>query len=392
MRTYGRLLRQPSTTVSLIAALIGAVPIGMWPLAIVLGALDAGGSAADAGLLAAVFGAGNAVGVVTQGALLARVRASALLPAFAVLGVVAALLLHGGPGTTGASLAGSALAGLAIPAITPAVRGRFATSVPGPDRPGAYALVNVLFQAGIAVGPIVAAALASTGLVGWAPTIAAALGLGAALLLAAAHRGRPAPAPAALVLDVRRAAAGRGVVVLLAIAASAGYGIGTLQVLVPVRSGAAASGAAFALLALAEVAGAVLVGGRVGPRHATRMLLLGTGVMAAVYLVLGAGAAAVAAAVVLGLATAVQSLGSALLLDRFVPPSRVPAVFAVQVAVLIVGGAVGSLVAGVAPGAAFPIAGGLLLVAALVAAGTIRRAAPRRRTSAGSDVLPVHAR
>jgi membrane protein implicated in regulation of membrane protease activity len=39
---------------------------------------------------------------------------------------------------------------------------------------------------------------------------------------------------------------------------------------------------------------------------------------------------------------------------------------------------VGSLVAGVLPGAAFPIAGGLLLVAAVVAATVARRAAPRR--------------
>ena len=392
MRTYGRLLRQPSTAVSLIAALIGAVPIGMWPLAIVLGALDAGGSAADAGVLAAVFGAGNAVGVVTQGALLARVRASVLLPAFAALGVVAAVLLHGGSGVSGAAVAGSALAGVAIPAITPAVRGRFATSVPGPDRPGAYALVNVLFQAGIAVGPLVAAALASTGLVGWAPSLAAALGVGAALLLAAAHRGRPAPVQAGIVLDAGRAPAGRGVVVLLGVAAAAGYGIGTLQVLVPVRSGAAASGAAFALLALAEVAGAVLVGGRAGPRSAERMLVVGAGTMAAVYLLLGAGAGAVAAAVVLGLATAVQSLGSALLLDRFVPPGRVPAVFAVQVAVLIVGGAVGALVAGVAPSAAFPVASGVLLVATVVAAVLTRRADPRRRSGLRTEARPVHAR
>ena len=80
MRTYGRLLRHPPTALSLGAALIGAVPIGMWPLAIVLGVLDGGGTAADAGLLAAVFGVGNAAGVVMQGALLARVRASLLLP------------------------------------------------------------------------------------------------------------------------------------------------------------------------------------------------------------------------------------------------------------------------------------------------------------------------
>jgi hypothetical protein len=360
VRTYGRLLRHPSTSLSLLAALVGAIPIGMWPLAIVLGELDRGGSPADAGLVAAVFGVGNAIGVVTQGALLTRVRATLLLPAFAALGVVAAVLLQGD-----ATLAGAALAGIAIPAVTPAVRGRFATSLQRSDRPGAYALVNVLFQAGIAIGPLVAAWLAATGLVRWAPPIAAVGGLVAAGLLVVAHRGstrtpleRPATAPGV-------GAAWTGVLALLGVAAAAGFGIGTLQVLVPVRSGAATSGAAFAVLALAEVAGAVLVGGRVGSRHAFRLIVGGTVGMGAVYLVLGAGVPAVPAAVVLGLATAVQSLGSALALDRFVPPSRVPAVFSLQIAILIVGAAAGSLVAGTAPDAVLALAASALGLAAI---------------------------
>lgn len=363
MRTYGRLLRHPPTSISLLAAFVGAIPIGMWPLAVVLGALDRGGTAADAGLVAAVFGIGNALGVVTQGALLARVRATRLLPAFAALGIVAALLLE-----SDGRLAGAALAGIAIPAITPAVRGRFAWTLPGSDRPGAYALVNLLFQAGIALGPLVAAGLAATGLVRWAPPIAAVGGLIAAGLVVVAERGRqraviePSPTTREHVRVVRS-----GVLVLLAVAATAGFGIGTLQVLVPVRSGAATSGAAFAALALAEVGGAVLIGGRVGSRHALRLLVGGAAAMAIVYLLLGAGLSAVPAAVVLGVVTAVQSLGGALGLDRFVPAGRVSAVYSLQIAVLIIGAAVGSLVAGVAPDTAFVLAS-LLLGAAAVAA------------------------
>ena len=369
MRTYGRLLRHPSTALSLAAALIGAVPIGMWPLAIVLGVLDGGGTAADAGVLAAVFGVGNAIGVVTQGSLLARVRASLLLPAFSLLGLVAAVLLLGD-----LRIAGAALAGIAIPAITPAVRGRFASSLPGRDRPGAYALVNVLFQAGIAIGPLVAAALATAGLVRFAPAIAASGGVVAAVLLAVAHRGRTLPAPR--ITASAGAAPGRGVLALLGVATAAGFGIGTLQVLVPLRSGAATSGAAFAVLALAEVAAAVLIGGRVGPRHAFRLILVGTAAMVTVYALLASGVPAVPAAVALGGATAVQSLGSAVGLDRFVPPARIPAVYALQVAVLIVGAAGGSLVAGVVPGAAFPIAAGLLALSGTLVALSRRRFAP----------------
>jgi hypothetical protein len=366
VRTYGRLLRHPSTALSLVAALIGAVPIGMWPLAIVLGVLDGGGTAADAGLLAAVFGVGNATGVVTQGALLARIRASLLLPVFSVLGLVAAVLLLGD-----LRLAGAALAGIAIPAVTPAVRGRFASSLPGRDRPGAYALVNVLFQSGIAIGPLAAAALATAGLVRFAPSIAATGGVMAAVLLAVAHRGRAVAAPRIAVAV--GSAPGRGVLVLLGVAGSAGFGIGTLQVLVPLRSGAATSGAAFALLALAEVAVGVLLGGRVGPRHAFRLIVAGTAAMAAVYAVLVLGGPAVLAAVALGGATAVQSLGSAVGLDRFVPPARIPAIYAVQVAVLIVGAAAGSLVAGALPGGAFAIAALLLALSGTLVALSMRR-------------------
>ena len=287
MRTYGRLLRHPSTALSLVAALIGAIPIGMWPLAIVLGVLDGGGTAADAGVLAAVFGVGNAVGVVTQGALLARVRASLLLPLFSVLGLVAAVLLLGDlrPGGCGACRhrdprrhargAGTVreLAAGRRPARRVRARER---AVPGGHRDRSARRRR-----------------------------ARDLGAGAARRRSRrARRRRPpccsprAPRAAGTPRGCGRAGVGAPVVggrlVLLGIAAAAGFGIGTLQVLVPLRSGAAASGAAFALLALAEVAGAVLVGGRVGPRHAFRHARRRhRGRWRSVYLLLGAGVGAV---------------------------------------------------------------------------------------------------
>jgi hypothetical protein len=162
--------------------------------------------------------------------------------------------------------------------------------------------------------------------------------------------------------------------VLLGVAGAGGIGIGVLQVLVPVRAGATVSGATFAVLALAEVVGAVLVGGRVRARHAAALLGLGSAVMAVVYLAVGGGVAVVPAAIVLGFATAVQSLGSAITLDRFVPASRVPAVFAVQIAVLLVGTAIGSLLAGLLPNGA-PVVVALLLAGG--AAATLLLRTPR---------------
>lgn len=382
MRTYGRLLRGPSTALSLLAALLSAVPIGMWPLTVVLLALARGEGAGEAGLLAAVFGIGNATGVVAQGALLLRMRAALLLPVFALLGAPAALLL-GLPGP--ASVAGALLAGLAIPAVTPAVRGRFATVLPGDDRPSAYALVNVLFQVGIATGPVVAAALATPAASRWAPPLAAGCGLLSAALLAVAHRGAARPrrsaSPGAWSVPSRRSLA--GVTVLIACAAAAGFGIGVLQVVVPVLAGAGVSGAAFAALALAEVAGAIALGTRARLRHAMPMLVAGGLAMAAVYLAIATGTAPIVLlAVLLGAATATQSLGSALTLDRFVTPRRLPAVFSAQIAALVLASSAGAFTAGregtaaavVAVGA---LAGGAVLAAAVLATSPGRAAAAR---------------
>jgi hypothetical protein len=388
MRSYGRLLRRRSTTLSLLASLLSAIPVGMWPLAIVLGALANGGGAASAGVLAAVFGAGNALGIVTQGALLLRLRPTPLLLGSALLAVPAALLLQTATGPL--AIAGALLAGASIPAVTPAVRGWFAGSLGQEDRPGAYALVNVLFQAGVAIGPIAAAALAATGAVAVAPPLAAAFGIGAVVLLTTARVGRAADARRPVGPAPRIEGSLRGVVALLGVAGATGIGIGALQVLVPVRAGAAVSGAAFAVLALAEVAGAVLVGGRAKPRHASVLLGVGAGAMALVYLSLGAGLAAVPAAIGIGLGTAVQSLGSALTLDRFVVPARVPAVFAVQIAVLLVGTSAGALLAGALPGAAFVVVAALLAVSASVALLLLRIG--RARSLPGGAGLPTAAR
>ncbi|WP_375387692.1 MFS transporter [uncultured Amnibacterium sp.] len=386
MRSYGRLLRRRSTSVSLIASLLSAIPVGMWPLAIVLGALAHGGGAAAAGVLAAVFGAGNALGILTQGALLLRLRPTPLLLVSALLALPAALLLQAGTGPL--AVGGALLAGASIPAITPAVRGWFAGSLGQDERPGAYALVNVLFQAGVALGPIAAAALAAAGAIAAAPPLAAGCGLAAVALLASARVGRPARTARSAAAG-RRAGSARGVAALLGVAAAGGIGIGTLQVLVPVRSGAGVSGAAFAALALAEVAAAVVLGGRVRARHASLLLGLGAAGMAAVYLVLGAGLAAVPAAIGIGLATAAQSLGSALTLDRFIAPARVPAVFGVQIAVLLVGTSAGALLAGALPGAAFAIVAGLLAISSALALLLLRDGTARLSRPGG---LPSAAR
>ena len=54
-------------------------------------------------------------------------------------------------------------------------------------------------------------------------------------------------------------------------------------------------------------------------------------------------------------------------------PSRIPATSALQVAVLIVGAAGGSLVAGVMPGSAYVVAAVLLALSGTLALASIRR-------------------
>ena len=285
MRTYGRLLRHPPTALSLLAALVGAVPIGMWPLAIVLGVLDGGGSAADAGLQAAVFGIGNAIGVVSQGALLARVRASRA------------------PARVRRCSASSPPS--CWRAAWPRRRGPRRSRDPGGDAGGARPVRELAARARPA-GRVRARERAVPGRDRDRPAHrrgargrrARAVGAAPRRRRRPARRGaprrrasRPAPGRRAAPADgggPRRGVDGRP-------RAARRRDRGRVRDRACCRCSSRSArvrrprAPRSPCCALAEVAGAVLVGGRVGPRHAFRLLVGGAAAMALVYVLLGAG-------------------------------------------------------------------------------------------------------
>lgn len=393
MHAYVLLLRRPSISVRLVVVLLSAVPIGMLPLAVVLDCLARGGSPAAAGTLSGALALGNAAGILAQGALLGRIRPSVLLPASAIVCVLATLavaLTPSGSGVTGVAVAGAALAGAAIPAVSPAVRGWMVIALPdGGQRVSGYALLNVLFQTGVAIGPLAVSALALLGLTRIAAPAAAAVALVAAVGLAVADRGAPVVARAVRAARPRsRAAFG----LVLLVAGAGGFGVGVLQVALPAASVGLplVSGLAFTALAVGEVLGALVVGSRARHGRPERSLLVSLLGMAALYAVASlAGAPSAAIAVVIGLlgiATAAQTLANARLLDRAVRPAAVTAAFAAQIATLLVGMSLGAVVAGAVGSMSALLVPAALLTLVAIAVTVVHTAL---RSRLGRPVIPA---
>jgi MFS family permease len=185
----------------LFATFLGALPIGMLSLSVLLLVQIETGSPAFAGAVAAAVALGNAVGLTVQGALLDRWGQTPVLIGTAPVGPAALLAVvlatvHHAPLIVVA--AGAALAGGSIPATTSSVRllwPRLVTDVL--LRPTAYALLATQFQIALIVGPVlmswlvfargpVAAVLGSAALSGAGGLLSATAGPSLALLVAAA--------------------------------------------------------------------------------------------------------------------------------------------------------------------------------------------------------------
>ena len=70
--SYARLVRIPGVVPVLLSVFVGALPIGILTLALLLFAEQRTGSIGVAGVVVAAFGIGNAVGLLVQGRLLDR--------------------------------------------------------------------------------------------------------------------------------------------------------------------------------------------------------------------------------------------------------------------------------------------------------------------------------
>ena len=385
--TYRSLLRVRGVRTALGLVFLGALPIGMSGLAILLLVRDRSGSLAAAGAVSAAFGLGNAAGLTVQGWLIDRLgrrrviaSAGAVCASFLVAAVVTTP--PGYPLWT--SAVGFAVAGVALPAITAAVRAHLPDLVDdGGLRAAAYALLAVLFQTAVVLGPLVVALAVHAAGPGWAVFVAAALTAGAAAWFARLPEGRvrrpdgrAAGGPAA---DGRA----RGLRVLLVVAGASGFahGLTAVGVAAAVTGTPALAGIAFAAAAAGDLCGGFLYGGRRWAASAPSQLVSAQGLAALACAVAGLASASpvwlVPALFLHGLVGAPAAIIVSTVLDDVMPPGAVARGYTRLVGVGLVAGAAGSWFGGLAStrvtAAGLFLAGAAAVAVAAVAALVSRR-------------------
>ncbi|MFC7619786.1 hypothetical protein [Microlunatus sp. GCM10028923] len=389
LQPYRKLWSTPAVVPALSAVFLSALPIGMASLAIILSVQQWTGSLQWAGTLAGVFGAGNALGLLIQGRLLGGRNPAKLIMIMSLLSAAgfASLIMIGyadGPPVIMIGVVG--LAGLSVPAITTAVRAWLPTVVLDPaGRTAGYALLTVLFQGAVLIGPLlvslaVAIALPAAGL-----GLIAVLMLGSAVLYRSAVRSRGGttrPAAARSGSGSRWWRGGLGW--LLGINACVGLAAGVTAVAIPGVTSAAGlaflAGAIASAGALGDVAGALGYGARGWPGRPMTRLAVVTGVAAAMaalawavagvpWLLLFTGFCGGLLAAPLGVLLSGQ-------LDRVVPAPDLARGYSSLVCAGLLAGAAGSGLAA----AALPYLGerGLLLLPPVALLGAVGVAVPAR--------------
>lgn len=389
LEPYRTLWSTPAVPTALTAVFVSALPIGMAGLAIILSVQQWTGSLQLAGLLAGVFSAGNAVGLLIQGRVLGSWNPALVIM---VTGLVSAagfalLIMTGYAGATPMIMVVLVtICGVTIPAITTAVRAWLPLVVrDDAGRTAGYALLAVLFQGAILVGPLLVSLAVAIALP------AASLGLIAVLLVGSAGLFRYA-------VRTRRAGERPGPVEpgwwrhglgwLLAVNGGAGLALGITTVAVPgvmttagvvVLAGAVASAAA-----LGDVAGALGYGSRTwsGSRW-TRVAVVAAGaalVAVGAFLVAGVPWLLVLTGFAGGLLGAPLSVLMSGLLDRAVPTPALARGYSMMVCAGLLTGAVGNGLAA----ALVPVLGerGLLLLPPIALSASALVAVVARRSAA----------
>jgi MFS family permease len=385
---YRRLLADRPFAAGVGSVALSAVALGMIPLSLIL---SSGESLAAGAFAAGVFGLANAVGVPIQGALMARIAARWVVGTSAGVSCVFMLVVAAAPGSAAQPvlLAG---AGVSFPALAAALRASIPRSFSGPEeRSGAYALLSVAFQAGLAVGPVAAGLLATSATRRLSFVIVAAVIAAAGFLLAfSTDRSRPLPRsrsrsslPLAGVATFGR---------ILAIGGLVSMATGSLTVIVPAVADAVGkqglSGLALAALALGEAVGALVFGARpvLGSRRAqliAALALTGIGYAALALVTDQLALVAVLVFVAGALSSPVTILLSAAL-DDVIPQRMIASAYGLIVVAAVGGAALGTSWAGLIVGSSAGAAGAAV-VATIGVAVAAALAVPRFKSRTKSQ-------
>lgn len=355
---FVRVVRTPGVALPVVASFLGALPIGMLGIGVLLLVHSTTGSFAVAGLVAGAFSIGNAVGLVMQGHFIDRygptrvLVVSGLLCPAALLGFIACTARHA-PLLLIATLAVSAGAGL--PATTSSLRVLLPQLIADPAlRDTAYAVLATQFQIAMVVGPLLVSALVLAGGPALAVLAAAGFACGGGLLFAAAPASRHSRLAPDVPAVVRRGWLSAGLVTLLGAGLGGGAASGLMTVSVPaIAAGhgmAALVGLLFAALSAGELLGGLVYGGRAWRLQVPRRLVVGQTAAALGVVVLAVStqtpAGMLAAMFAVGACVAPTFIASSTLLDDIAAPASLARAYTAMIAVGLIGVAAGSALGG----------------------------------------------
>ena len=382
------LLRRPQVGRLLVSALVGRLPNGMVPLALVLFTRDSGSGYGRAGLLTAAYSLGCCLGGPALSRAMDLRGQRVPLVVGAVVSSLALALLPVTPTTLG--LAVALVAGLATPPLEPALRTLWPSVLHPRQVPAAFALDAAAQELVFVLGPLVVLLAQLVG-AGGGLVAAAVVGLAGTAWFTSTRASRSWTPPVHEDRHWLGPLRSRRLVVLYAAVLLVGLTIGVPAVaLVAWAEQAGDRGLApwlVAANALGALAGGVGYSPRAPHRDARRDLLLGVGVLVLTYAALALVPRSLPLMAVLTVASGV-GLPVVLtcvfqLVDRLAPRGTTTEAFAWLISAFLVGSSVGAAAAGSLSDAG-RIAGALLVpagssaLAGVVAAGVVRGvAAPR---------------
>jgi len=377
------LLRTPAVARLLSSSLLGRLPTGMVPLALVLVTRQSGFDFATAGLLTASYAAGSAVGGPMLSRVIDRSRQSRVLVLSAITSSAALALLP----LLGSvpALAAAALAGLSAPPLEPCLRSLWPVVLPPTDAPQALAVDAAAQQLVFVTGPLVVLAAvllfdASGGL-----AAAAVVGLAGTLWFASTPASRTWRASE--VADrhwagpLRSSRMRRLYLVVALVGTTVGVFAVSAVAYAEMKGNASFGAWVVAANALGALLGELVYSERAGVVDARRALPALVGALALAYLPLAAlppEALMLAAAVLSGAFLPPVLTCLFQLTDALAPVGTTTEAFAWLTSAFLVGSAAGAAVSGQlaasgATGVAFLTAAGTSLVAAVTARRLLRR-------------------
>jgi predicted MFS family arabinose efflux permease len=387
---YASLLERPELRRTIVASVIGRLPIGILGLAILLATQAASGSFGHAGAVAACYLAGLAAMAPILGRVIDRTGPSRILLACALLFpatlvALVAALNSGAPVWTAFAL--SALAGATFPPITVCLRTFLRQRLTEEAQLAtAYSLESVLIEIIFIVGPMLVALFVAYLSASAAVVFAAACGFAGTLLF------RRSPVLVHWRIEQRHAVASligplsvRGFVPLLAVILAYSGAFGLLEIGVTAFAAEAGkpalAGLILGLMSVGSAFGGLAYGSRSWRLHlpqqfALMLLLMGVGIAA--LSLIGNAALFVALGVIAGVVMAPALIIQSMLVAKTAPPQYATEAFTWSTSCLLTGVGIGLATGGMLleranSAAVFGAAGAVSLAAAVLAYTSLRK-------------------